>query len=71
MTEWPHAPLHRLGESGAYIVTAGTYQKRHHFRGDERLSFLHDLLLETALKHDWRLQAWADFSNHYHFMGSA
>ena len=28
MRDWPHSPLHRLGEPGAYIVTAGTYLKR-------------------------------------------
>lgn len=69
MTDWPHAPVHRLEEAGAYIVTAGTYRKEHFFRGDERVEFLHDNLLEAAEKHGWLLQAWAVFSNHYHFIG--
>jgi hypothetical protein len=30
---WPHAPLHRLSESGTYFVTVGAYHKEHHFRG--------------------------------------
>jgi putative transposase len=68
---WPHAPAHRLGATGAYMVTAGTYQKVHHFRDPDRLSFLHDELLATALRYGWQLQAWAMFSNHYHFIALA
>jgi hypothetical protein len=26
MRDWPHSPVHRLAEPGAYIVTAGTYR---------------------------------------------
>jgi putative transposase len=68
-TPWPHAPEHRLGEPGRYIVTVGTYRKEHHFRGDARLSFLHQTLLDVAPRHGWALEAWAVFSNHYHFVG--
>src|SRR5262249_53266688 len=35
--DWPHAPLHRISEQGTYIVTSGTCEKAHHFRGPERL----------------------------------
>src|SRR5262245_32321695 len=35
--DWPHAPLHRLSKDGTFIVTAGTYNKEHMFRGGERL----------------------------------
>jgi putative transposase len=49
-------------------VTAGTYLKQHHFRGDERLRLLCDALLVVAGKYRWNLQAWAVFSNHYHFV---
>lgn len=69
MSDWAHAPVHRLDEAGAYIVTAGTYQKEHFFRGAERTEYLHDVLLEAAEKHVWLLQAWSLFSNHYHFVG--
>jgi len=70
MTDWPHAPVHRLDHSGAYMVTSGTYQKEHFFREPSRLTSLHDLLLETSTKFNWKLQAWAVFSNHYHFVAS-
>ncbi len=65
---WPHAPTHRLGAQGAYFVTAGTYQKRHHFRSASRLEVLHRGLLKVAARSGWELEAWAVFSNHYHFV---
>jgi len=65
---WPHAPLHRLGTSGTYFVTASTYLKQHHFRGANRLQVLQRGLLKLAAKHGWRFEAWAVFSNHYHFV---
>jgi len=68
---WPHAPVHRLGEHGIYFVTAGTYQKQHHFRGRQRLAVLHRGLLKVCTEFNWRLEAWAVFSNHYHFVAEA
>ncbi len=50
------------------MVTCGTYLKDHHFRGAQRLEFLHDSLLGLAEEYGWNLQAWAVFSNHYHFV---
>jgi putative transposase len=66
---WPHAPTHRLGTGGTFIVTAGTYLKEHHFQGEDRLRFLHAQLLYLAHELGWHLEAWAVFSNHYHFVG--
>ena len=66
---WPHAPLHLLAESGTYFVTVGTYRKEHHFRGGARLAVLHRGLLTVAHDFGWQLEAWAVFSNHYHFVG--
>lgn len=68
---WPHAPQHRLGEHGIYFVTAGTYLKTHHFRGPERLAVLHRGLLQVCADFGWRLEAWAVFSNHYHFVAES
>ena len=68
MDNWPHAPVHQLGEAGAFMVTAGTYRKEHFFKGGQRLSLLHDHLLALALRYGWQLQAWTVFSNHYHFV---
>ncbi len=50
------------------MVTSGTYLKQHRFRGTERLRFLCEALLRLAAKYGWSLQAWAVFSNHYHFV---
>jgi len=67
-TPWPHAPLHQLSDRGVYFVTASTYTKAHHFRGTKRLRVLHRGLLTVAEQFGWRLEAWAVFSNHYHFV---
>ncbi len=67
-TPWPHAPTNQLCVGGTYFVTASTYQKAHHFRGAKRLRVLQRGLLTVAEKFGWQLEAWAVFSNHYHFM---
>jgi putative transposase len=66
---WPHAPEHRLAVRGTYFVTASTYLRPHHFQGKTRLAILHRGLLKVAAEFGWRLEAWAVFSNHYHFVG--
>jgi len=65
---WPHAPLHELSARGTYFLTAGTYRKQHYFRGSARLRLLHRGLLKVTSDFDWHLEAWAVFSNHYHFI---
>ena len=65
---WPHAPTHQLSGRGTYFITASTCQKVHHFRGATRLRVLHRGLLTVAKKYGWQLEAWAVFSNHYHFI---
>jgi putative transposase len=69
--DWPHAPIHRLSEYGTYIVTAGTFHKEHYFRGPERLNCLEANLVRIAKEFGWQLEAWAVFSNHYHFVAHA
>ena len=66
--DWPHAPVHRLSERGTFIVTASTLKQQHYFRGEESLSMLEGKLLELAKQHEVILEAWAVFSNHYHFV---
>jgi len=68
-TPWPHAPTHQLSTRGTYLITAGTYLKAHHFRRADRVRVLHRGLLTVARDFGWRLEAWAVFSNHYHFVG--
>ena len=69
--DWPRAPLHRLKGNGTFIVTGGTYKKMHHFRHSEALDLLEVELLRHAKEYGWQLEAWAVFSNHYHFVGHA
>ena len=65
---WPHAPPHRLSKSGSYFITASTYQKERFFHDAQRRDLLHDSLLTHAAESGWQLEAWAVFSNHYHFV---
>ncbi len=51
------------------MVTAATYQKQPLFFSAARLTLLADTLLSLAEQTGWRLQAWAVFPNHYHFIG--
>jgi putative transposase len=67
-TPWPHAPTHQLSTRGTYFVTASTCGKPHHFRGADRLRVLHRGLLTVTRDFGWQLEAWAVFSNHYHFV---
>jgi putative transposase len=63
--------MHRLSEHGTYIVTAGTYRKEHWFKEVDRLDMLESALLRVMKSCGWRLEAWAVFSNHYHFVAHA
>ncbi|MEM9587276.1 MAG: transposase [Planctomycetota bacterium] len=66
---WPRAPIHQLSEKGTFIVTAGTLHKRHTFRDPISLTQLESTLLQVANQFHWHIEAWAVFSNHYHFVG--
>ena len=71
MPDWPHSPTHQLNAAGAYIVTAGTYQKQPFFHSPKRLTFLCETLLHLAERYEWKLEAWAVFPNHYHFIATS
>jgi putative transposase len=49
-------------------VTAATYRKHHFFNDATRLDVLQRGLLKIAAEFQWHLEAWAIFSNHYHFV---
>jgi putative transposase len=69
MSHWPHAPSHEVTHPGAYILTAATLHKAKVFDSPEKLDMLEDLLLQVLAEKGWRVQAWAVFPNHYHFVG--
>jgi putative transposase len=71
MADWHHAPVHRLEEGGAYMVTAGTYRRRHLLDTDAKLRAVTDALLKLAEHYRCSLQAWAVLRNHYHFLAAA
>ena len=67
-SDWHHAPIHILEEAGAYMVTAGTYNKEHYLNSPERLNRFREVFFDLADQYAWNLQAWAILSNHYHFV---
>jgi len=69
--DWPHAPVHRLQEAGVCMVTAGTLRKEHFFRDPALHDLLESRLLALAKQFAWQLEAWAVFSNHYHFIAQS
>ena len=66
--DWPHAPVHRLGTEGVYFVTGATLYKERLFTDADALTRLENTLLSLTREYHWRLEAWAVFSNHYHFV---
>jgi putative transposase len=66
--DWPHAPVHRLSESGIYFLTGATLHKQPVFDSREKLDLLERLLLCLTKDFCWQLEAWAVFPNHYHFV---
>ena len=67
--DWPHAPVHRFDSQGIYMVTGATMYKEHFFGAPKQLDSLENSLLTLAKRYQWQLEAWAVFSNHYHFIG--
>ena len=50
------------------MVTAATLHKEHLFADAAKLTLLEHDLLSLAKKYQWQLEAWAVFTNHYHFV---
>lgn len=68
MKDCPHVPIHKLGLDGVFIVTSATLHKESIFNGSEKLSMLESELLTLTKEYYWQLEAWANFSNHYHII---
>ena len=66
--DWPHAPIHRISSDGIYMVTGATLHKEHIFPTGKKLDMLERELLTLAKQHEWQLEAWAVFVNHYHIV---
>ncbi len=68
MSAWRHAPPHHFEPGQVYFVTAGTLHKLSVYSSDEHRVYLEERLLSTLERQGWLIQAWAVFSNHYHFV---
>jgi len=66
--DWPHAPIHRLGSDGIYMVTGATLHKQFLFSTSNKLTLLENEVLTLAKQYAWQLEAWAVFMNHYHLI---
>jgi putative transposase len=71
MRAWPHAPLHCFNEAGTYMVIGATLNKEKFFKEPTELDLLHQLLLDLAEHYQRKLEAWAVFPNHYHFIAQS
>jgi putative transposase len=67
-TDWHHAPLHRFIPGRVFMLTAGTYEKRMLFMGDERLMQMQKTVFSVLKRRGWELHAWSFFPNHYHLI---
>jgi putative transposase len=70
-SNWHHGPEHRFRPEATYFVTGGTLYKQHFFSKYCYLSFFQENLFRVTAEGNWKLRAWAVFSNHYHFMAHA
>ena len=52
--DWPHAPAHRLGEKGPYMVTARTCEKRRFLNSPDRFDLVLSLLFGCAAEFKWQ-----------------
>ncbi len=66
--DWPHAPPHRLAQSGVYFVTARTRDRLHVLADDELKTWFELHLLELVGAFGWQIEAWCVLSNHYRFV---
>jgi len=64
--DWPHAPPHRLSESGVYFITARARDQRLLFNTPGRRDWFEQLIFDAFAEAGWKLEAWAVLSNHYH-----
>jgi putative transposase len=66
--DWPHAPPHRLGAAGVYMVTARTSGGEPLLADDAMKDWFEGTLSQISEQLGWKLEAWAILSNHYHFI---
>ena len=64
----PHAPPHLHNTEGWFLITAATYEHRHHFQtGEERTWILEELRKELQVL-NISIGGWVVLPNHYHLL---
>ena len=69
--EYSHNPPHLFRPNAIYVITGSLINKRHLLNSNDKKRFFCETLFERASKLDWKLEAWACLSNHYHFIAHA
>jgi putative transposase len=63
-----HRPPHVEQGDGWYLITAATFEHRHHFPAPKELTALERRLLEGFAIREIPCAAWVVFPNHYHVL---
>lgn len=63
-----HSPPHPNLGKGWYLITAATYEHKHHFCAANELTALTQRLLEAWQNASVPVAAWVVMLNHYHFL---
>jgi putative transposase len=69
--DYRHNPPHLYIPNAIYMITGSTIGKHSFFDTDLKMAYLLNTLQERASKMDWKVEAWAILSNHYHFIAKA
>jgi putative transposase len=69
--EYRHYPPHLFRSNAIYVITASTINKLHLLNSSEKNKFFCETLFKRTSLHNWKLEAWACLSNHYHFIARA
>ena len=69
--EYPHYPPHLFKPEAIYLITGSTVRKQPYLDTDEKKDFFCKTLFKQASRLNWKLEAWACMTNHYHFVAQA
>ena len=69
--QWHHAPSHLFVPGAACMITAATDRKAHLLDTPPKRDIVLACLFEEMAVRDWRVEAWAVLSNHYHLVAHA
>jgi putative transposase len=69
--EYKHNPPHLFVPNAFYLITGSVIRKSHYLDTDEKRGFFCEILQKQSQRFNWRLEAWACLTNHYHILARA